>query len=133
MTTGPYKYYAFISYSRKDGRVARWLQRRLEWFRFPVKLVPEEQRPGHPKYVRPVYLDKTSLEVTREHYWESIHQAINASRFLIVLCSPAAAASEPGLVNTACRAYRVPNQGGGRPRGQRRLDKPSRITTVITP
>lgn len=95
MTTEPYKYYAFISYSRKDGRVARWLQRRLEWFRFPVKLVPEEQRPGHPKYVRPVYLDKTSLEVTRAHYWESIHQAIDASRFLIVLCSPAAAASEP--------------------------------------
>ncbi len=40
-----YTYFAFISYSRKDSRVARWLQRRLEWFRFPVKLVSEKERP----------------------------------------------------------------------------------------
>lgn len=25
-----YTYFAFISYSRKDSRVARWLQRRLD-------------------------------------------------------------------------------------------------------
>ena len=45
-----YKYYAFISYSRKDSKVAAWLQKRLEWFRFPVKLVPEDRRPSHPRY-----------------------------------------------------------------------------------
>ncbi|MDQ0290520.1 TIR domain-containing protein [Oligosphaera ethanolica] len=95
MVHEPYKYVAFISYSRKDERVARWLQSRLEWFRFPVKLVSDELRPGHPKYVRPVYRDKTDLDVTRAHYWDTIHQAIDASRFLIVLCSPAAAQSGP--------------------------------------
>jgi hypothetical protein len=90
-----YKYFAFISYSRKDSRVAAWLQKRLEWFRFPLKLVPEDRRPPNPKYVRPVYRDKTNLEVTDEHYWPNIRRALEESRFLIVLCSPNSAKSEP--------------------------------------
>lgn len=90
-----YKYFAFISYSRKDSKVAAWLQKRLEWFRFPVKLVPEDRRPPNPKYVRPVYRDKTNLEVTDEHYWTNIRRALEESRFLIVLCSPNSARSEP--------------------------------------
>ncbi len=91
----PSKYYAFISYSRKDSKAAAWLQRRLEWFRFPVKLVPEDRRPPNARYVRPIYRDKTSLEVTDEHYWTNIRHALEESRHLIVLCSPHAAASEP--------------------------------------
>lgn len=89
------KYFAFISYSRKDSKVAGWLQKRLEWFRFPIKLVPENRRPPNPKYVRPVYRDKTNLEVTNEHYWPNIRRALEESRFLIVLCSPHSARSEP--------------------------------------
>ncbi len=89
------KYFAFISYSRKDSKVAAWLQKRLEWFRFPVKLVPEDRRPPNPKYVRPVYRDKTNLEVTDEHYWTNIRRALEESRFLIVLCSQNSAKSEP--------------------------------------
>ncbi len=90
-----YKYFAFISYSRKDSKVAAWLQKRLEWFRFPVKLVPEDHRPPHRKYVQPIYRDKTNLEVTDEHYWTNIRSALEESRFLIVLCSPHSAKSEP--------------------------------------
>ncbi|MFC5457228.1 toll/interleukin-1 receptor domain-containing protein [Prosthecobacter fluviatilis] len=93
MTT--YKYFAFISYSRKDSKVAAWLQNRLEWFRFPVKLVPEDRRPPHERYVRPIYRDKTNLEVTDEHYWNNIRHALEESRYLIVLCSPNSAASDP--------------------------------------
>lgn len=89
------QYFAFISYSRRDSRVAAWLQKRLEWFRFPVKLVPVERRPPHGRYVRPIYRDKTNLEVTDEHYWKNIRRALEASRYLIVLCSPHAAGSEP--------------------------------------
>ncbi len=95
MNSDSYKYFAFISYSRKDSAAAKWLQRHLEWFRFPVKLVPEEARPGHPKYVRPVYRDKTNLEIDDSHYWENIQGAIEQSRFLIVLCSPDSASSGP--------------------------------------
>ncbi|MCX6847870.1 MAG: TIR domain-containing protein, partial [Verrucomicrobia bacterium] len=91
----PYKYFAFISYSRKDSKTAAWLQKRLEWFRFPIKLVPEEQRPPDPRYVRPIYRDKTNLEVTDEHYWKNIRRALEESRHLIILCSPNSAASEP--------------------------------------
>ncbi|MBU0973076.1 MAG: TIR domain-containing protein, partial [Proteobacteria bacterium] len=91
----PHTYFAFISYSRKDSKAAKWLQRRLEWFRFPVKMVAEEFRPGHPKYIRPVYRDKTNLEVDHAHYWENIKKAISQSRFLIVLCSPDSASSQP--------------------------------------
>ncbi len=90
-----YQHFIFISYSRKDSRVARWLQRRLEWFRFPVQLVPQENRPKHPRYLRPIYRDKTHLEVDKEHYWANIQEAIRHSRFLVVLCSPDAARSEP--------------------------------------
>lgn len=88
-------YFAFISYSRKDSKAAAWLQRRLEWFRFPVKLVAQDRRPPHPRYLRPLYRDKTNLEVDHAHYWENIKLAIEQSRFLLVLCSPDSARSGP--------------------------------------
>ena len=90
----PYKYFAFISYSRKDCKAAAWLQKRLEWFRFPVRLVPKDQRPPDPCYVRPIYRDKTNLQVTDEHYWKNIRLALEQSRFLIVLASPNSAQSK---------------------------------------
>jgi len=105
----PSKYFAFISYSRKDSKVAAWLQKRLEWFRFPVKLVPEDKRPTDPRYVRPIYRDKTSLEVTDEHYWKNIRRALEESRYLIVLCSPDSAASEP--VNMEVAHYLATHAG----------------------
>ena len=87
-------YFGFISYSRKDLRAAAWLQRRLEWFRFPIAQVPEDRRPPHPQYIRPLYRDRTNLRVSKEHYWEDIKLALEHSRFLIVLCSPHSAKSE---------------------------------------
>ncbi len=91
----PYKYFAFISYSRKDSSAAKWLQKRLEWFRFPVKLVEVSNRPLHAHYIRPVYRDKTNLEVDSQNYWENIKISLEQSRFLIVLCSPESATSGP--------------------------------------
>src|ERR1035441_9788618 len=90
-----YKYFAFISYSRVDSREARWLQRRLEWYPFPVKLVKEENRPMDKKYIRPIFLDKTDLTARNMQFWEDIEQALRVSRFLIVLCSPTSAKSTP--------------------------------------
>ena len=94
-TPAGYKYFAFISYSRKDGKAAAWLQNRLEWFHFPAKLVPTARRPPHPRYVRPIYRDKTNLEVTDEHYWKNIRRALEESRYILVLCSPHSAKSQP--------------------------------------
>ena len=41
-----FKYFAFISYSRKDSRAAAFLHKKLEKFRIPIKRVPEEMRRG---------------------------------------------------------------------------------------
>ncbi len=92
---GNFSYFAFISYSRKDAKAAAWLQRRLEWFRFPVHLVDRDKAPPHSRYLRPIYRDKTHLENDSAHYWQNIRSAIEGSRYLIVLCSPHSAGSKP--------------------------------------
>ena len=88
-----FEYFAFISYSRKDSHVAGWLQRKLEWYRFPTDLVDPANHPPHPTYVRPVVRDMTDLEVESNSFWEDIRSKLDRSRFLIVLCSPNAAKS----------------------------------------
>lgn len=45
--------------------------------------------------MRPIYRDKTNLEVTDEHYWKNIRIALEESRYLIVLASPHSAKSTP--------------------------------------
>ena len=92
----PYKYFAFISYSRDDSKAAAWLQKSLEWFRFPVKLVPKDRRPPHPTHIRRIFRDKTDLKATDEHYWINIRRALEESRFLIILCSPSSAHPRQG-------------------------------------
>ena len=63
-----YKYFAFISYSRKDSRAAAFLHRKLESFRIPIRRVPEEMRAGLRKFVRRVFRDKRDLEVTELNF-----------------------------------------------------------------
>lgn len=101
--TNTFKYFAFISYSRKDAKAAAWLQRRLEWFRFPVQIAESARVPSRSRYIRPIYRDKTHLETDDVHYWSNIKQAIEQSRFLIVLCSPESARSAP--VNEEVRYF----------------------------
>ena len=88
-----YKYYAFISYSRKNSSAAAYLHKSLERFRIPVKYVPEELRPAGQKYLRPIFRDQRDLEVSEGNFTDDIRTAIEQSRYLIVLCSPDAARS----------------------------------------
>ena len=88
-----FKYFAFISYSRKDSRAAAFLHRKLEKFRIPIKRVPEEMRRGLHKFVRPVFRDKRDLEVGESSFTEDVKRALEESRFIIVLCSPNSARS----------------------------------------
>ena len=93
-TDGPdFKYFAFISYSRKDSRAAAFLHKKLEKFRIPIKRVPEEMRKGLQKFVRPVFRDKRDLEVGESSFTEDVKRALEESRFIIVLCSPNSAQS----------------------------------------
>lgn len=81
------KTFAFISYSRKDKRIANWLHKKIEGYAYPKSLVNEEQRPAHPQYVRPVFLDTKDLQVEVRPFTERIQSALGEAEFLIVICS----------------------------------------------
>ena len=87
MGKGKYYYYAFISYSHKDASYARNLQRRLEHYRLDAKLSDTE------KHITPVCIDRMDLVPDNGGLIESIRKKLDASRFLILVCSPDSAAS----------------------------------------
>ncbi|TPE58716.1 toll/interleukin-1 receptor domain-containing protein [Sandaracinobacter neustonicus] len=88
------QYSAFISYSRRDSRQARWLQTALESYRMPQRLVGTPTPLGPvPGRFQPVFLDLSELTAAPDLLNE-LAQALAASRYLIVLCTPNAAHSE---------------------------------------
>ena len=84
------EYYAFISYKREDKKEAKRLQHALEYYRLPNHM--RKEKPELPEYVRPVFRDMTDLEVGELS--AQIHAGLEQSHFLIVVCSPRAAASK---------------------------------------
>ena len=90
---GTQHYFAFISYSHRDEKTAQWLQDALEDFRVPGHLVGRVTEHGSvPKRLTPIFRDISELPASGDLGTE-IRSALKASRFLVVLCSPAAAAS----------------------------------------
>lgn len=87
------RYRAFVSYSHRDAKVARWLHRRLEAYRFPRRLIG---RPGPfgpiPARLGPIFRDREEFPAATS-LSDAVTRAIAASEALIVLCSPAAAGS----------------------------------------
>lgn len=88
-----FKYYAFISYSRKNSKAAAYLHKQLERFRIPVRYVAEENRPVNQKFLRPIFRDCRDLEAAEGCFTDDIKAALEQSRYLIVLCSPESAVS----------------------------------------
>lgn len=87
------QYAAFISYSHRDERWARWLQRALELYRVPKRLKGTAGEHGEiPARLRPVFRDREELPAGAD-LSEKIQSALRQSRFLVVVCSPAAASS----------------------------------------
>jgi tetratricopeptide (TPR) repeat protein len=98
------QYKAFISYSHRDERWARWLQRSLERYRVPGRLAGKEGAHGTvPARLRPVFRDREDLSSAAD-LTARIKEEIVNSEFLIVVCSPAAAASR--WVNEEIRHFR---------------------------
>lgn len=85
-----FSYYAFISYSRADEKWAKWIQRRLETYRFPTALRRENQ--NLPGKIFPICRDKTDLP--GGVLWEQLKAQLEESEYLIVICSPSSAVSE---------------------------------------
>ncbi|MEO8547481.1 MAG: toll/interleukin-1 receptor domain-containing protein [Sphingomicrobium sp.] len=87
------KYYAFLSYSHADEATADWLHEALERFRTPSALAGRLTDNGViPRRLTPVFRDRHELPASAD-LADGIRDALDGSRFLIVLCSPTAAAS----------------------------------------
>src|SRR5215813_3988044 len=115
-TNDGYRYWAFISYSSKDALIARKLHKHLETYRVPRDLVGRTGRDEPtPRRLFPVFRDRDELPLSAD-LGGSIKNALRASRYLIVLCSPNSAASH--WVNEEIRYFKS-------------LERPDRILALI--
>ncbi len=85
-----WRYAAFLSYSHQDSKWAAWVHRSIEHYRPPAKLVA--RIPGAREKLKPVFRDREELPSAGD-LGEKITQSLAQSRALIVVCSPACAAS----------------------------------------
>ncbi len=100
------RYWAFISYSHRDEGWASWLHSRLETYTGHKRLVGTRNRYDEPVPARPfpVFRDRDELEGAPD-LPDRIHDALRLARFLIVICSPAAAGSK--WVNEEIKAFKA--------------------------
>ena len=85
-------YYAFISYSRKDIKEAKWIHSSLERFHIPTKLPRAPEAEPIPNPLK-CFRDINDLDVMPESFVKGIENALSASKYLIVICSPNSARS----------------------------------------
>lgn len=115
-----YEYFAFISYKREDERWAKWLQRKLEYYKLPSSV--KQERPDLPDQIRPVFRDKS--ELSGGVLAEVINKGLNNSQYLIVICSPRAAQSPwvckevQQFIDSGREEYIIPFIIGGTPNSQ---------------
>lgn len=83
------KYFAFISYDRRDEDWAKWLAHEIEHYHLPTKF---NDRSDLPQELRPVFRDVD--ELSAGNLPDQIKEALNISTNLIVVCSPRSAQSE---------------------------------------
>lgn len=108
------KYRAFICYSKWDRVAAETLHRWLEAYRVPKHLTGRETAVGPvPARLRPIFRDCDELAASSD-IGSELRDAVCASQFLIVLCSPAAAKSR--WVNAEIEIFRT-----HRPENERRI------------
>jgi hypothetical protein len=87
------RYWAFVSYSHKDAAFGHRLHRRLESYVLPRRIVGRKTAAGFvPKRLHPIFRDREEFAAAGDLSAE-VRTALAGSRSLIVVCSPAAAAS----------------------------------------
>ncbi|MCK0070827.1 toll/interleukin-1 receptor domain-containing protein [Kordiimonas laminariae] len=88
-----YKYKAFISYSHKDAALGEEIHKELEKYKVPKRLVGKTTGIGVvPLKLGQFFRDREELPVA-EDLTAEVAKALGQSEFMIVLCSPSAAAS----------------------------------------
>ena len=111
MPEGSPRYWAFLSYSHADLRVARRLHRALEGFVVPRRLVGRPTPAGPaPRRIRPIFRDLDEMGAGASLSGR-LKAALDASASLIVVCSPASVASP--WVNEEIRRFKA-ERGEGR-------------------
>lgn len=101
---GRVRYKAFISYSHRDRDWSAWLQRSLESYRVPKRLVGAEGEFGPvPERLTPVFRDREDLSSASD-LSAKVKESLESSESLIVICSPVAAKS--GWVNEEIKYFR---------------------------
>ena len=89
----PPRYWAFISYSHRDEKVAAWLHRSIEHYRVPRYFLGRDAPGGRvPRRLFPVFRDREEM-ASSSSLTDEIHTALAESRNLIVVCTPHAAVS----------------------------------------
>src|SRR4051812_41692624 len=88
--TDRYQYLAFISYSRKDEKWAKWLQNKLEIYKLPSSILSESNG-NFPKQIGPIFLDSSDIGIGGLQ--QNLSRELKDSRFLIIISSPNAAKS----------------------------------------
>lgn len=104
------RYFAFISYSHADEGWSRWLHRALETYRVPKRLIGRATGQGPiPGRLVPVFRDRDELSGAAD-LGSTVTAALEASRYLIVICSPSAARSR--WVNEEVLAFKRMGRAG---------------------
>ncbi len=83
------KNYAFISYSHRDLKIAKWLHKKLESYKLPTEIHNEFE---DSKYLRPIFRDQEDLNTGILN--DELRKNLNKSKYLVVICSKNSAESE---------------------------------------
>jgi tetratricopeptide (TPR) repeat protein len=120
----PFRYRAFLSYSHRDRSWSEWLHSSLEHTRIDNDLIGRVTSAGRvPPSLRPIFRDREDFPAGASLDKQTV-AALEASQFLVVLCSPDAARSYH--VNEEVRHFKalggaeriIPVIVGGEPGGQ---------------
>ncbi|USQ97368.1 TIR domain-containing protein [Caulobacter sp. RL271] len=91
--SAPARYWGFVSYSHRDAVQGRRLHGQLERYVLPRRLVGRETARGvTPRRLTPIFRDREEFPAAHDLSVE-VRAALSASKVLLVICSPNAAAS----------------------------------------
>jgi hypothetical protein len=101
----PFQYRAFLSYSHRDTAWAKWLHKALESYSIDKDLIGRETSQGPiPKALRPIFRDRDDFSAGHSLSDQTL-TALEASQFLVAICSPNAARSQ--YVNEEIRSFKA--------------------------